>query len=96
MVEKHEVERILDLSRLPASDEDLVKYQETLETILKAFSDLQTLSTENIEPFYGPIYEQNARPWRQDEVASSRPEMLENAPLKKRGQFVVPAFVEES
>lgn len=82
------------LAKLTVSEEDKQKLANDLERILDYMETMNDLDTSGVEPMSHvlPIY----NVFREDEVTNtdSRELVLENAPKKKDGSFVVPKTVE--
>ena len=88
------IQYVAALSKLKVADEDRPKLTKELEKILDYVETMNELDTEGIEPMSHvlPIY----NVFREDEhhEGHSRDELLNNAPMKKDGCFVVPRTVE--
>jgi aspartyl-tRNA(Asn)/glutamyl-tRNA(Gln) amidotransferase subunit C len=91
---REEVEHIADLARLALTDEEAVRYQEQLSTILEHFEHLQELETGDIAPTATVLPLRNVM--RPDDARPpfERERLLENAPEARDGCFKVPAVLE--
>ena len=91
---REQVLHIARLARVGLSDEDVVKFQEQLSTILDHFTLLQQVDTEGVPPTSHTLdLKDVASP---DEARDSFPreEILANAPLAEEGHFRVRAVLE--
>jgi aspartyl-tRNA(Asn)/glutamyl-tRNA(Gln) amidotransferase subunit C len=89
-----EVEHIAELARLDLTEEEKQKYREQLSAILDYAQSLQEVDTEDIPPTSSVL--PLSTDLREDvpEPGLTRPELLQNAPDQKDGQFKVPAVFE--
>jgi len=82
------------LAKLTVSEDEKQKLANDLERILDYMETMNELDTEGVEPMSHvlPIF----NVFREDLVANTdcREQILENAPMKKDGSFVVPKTVE--
>ena len=88
------VKKISKLSKLKISSDSEDKMAEELNNILNWVESLQKVNTEEIEPLLSVLNEK--MPLRDDEVVmdDNQGDILNNAPEKKSGFFVVPKVVE--
>ena len=88
------VKKISKLSKLKISSDSEDKMAEELNNILNWVESLQEVNTEEIEPLLSVLNEK--MPLRDDEVVmdDNQGDILNNAPEKKSGYFVVPKVVE--
>ncbi len=88
------VKKISKLSKLKISSDSEDKMAEELNNILNWVESLQEVNTEEIEPLLSVLNEK--MPLRDDEVVmdDNQGDILNNAPEKKSGFFVVPKVVE--
>ena len=88
------VKKISKLSKLKISSDSEDKMAEELNNILNWVESLQEVNTEEIEPLLSVLNEK--MPFRDDEVVmdDNQGDILNNAPEKKSGFFVVPKVVE--
>lgn len=87
------VEYIAKLARIKLDQKEVKKFVEDLEKILEYVSQLNKLSTENIEPARHVLSLSNV--CRKDIKKSSLPveEVLKNAPEKLDNMFKVPGII---
>lgn len=92
---REEVERVARLARLGLTEAEKERFQRELTQILGAFSALQQVDTEGVEPTSHAVPLQNVL--RADEVRPSLPrhEALANAPETDAGLFRVPRILED-
>lgn len=92
-VTTEQVANIAHLARLKLNEQDIAKHQQHLSKILTLIEQMQQINTENIQPMAHPLdVTQRCRP---DEVTEKhQPELMNNAPLKEAGVFLVPAVLE--
>jgi aspartyl-tRNA(Asn)/glutamyl-tRNA(Gln) amidotransferase subunit C len=96
-VDRNQVKKTADLAKLRFAPEELEKFILTFQQILAYFEQLETVSTEEVEPMYHALFQESPRtPTREDEVKASlgAEVSLANAPREKEQQFVVPRVVE--
>ncbi len=88
------VKKISKLSKLKIKSDSEDKMAEELNNILNWVESLQEVNTEEIEPLLSVLNEK--MPLRDDEVVmdDNQGDILNNAPEKKSGFFVVPKVVE--
>ncbi len=88
------VKKISKLSKLKIRSDSEGKMAEELNNILNWVESLQEVNTEEIEPLLSVLNEK--MPLRDDEVVmeDNQGDILNNAPEKKSGFFVVPKVVE--
>ena len=88
------VKKISKLSKLKIRSESEDKMAEELNNILNWVESLQEVNTEEIEPLLSVLNEK--MPLRDDKVVvdDNQGDILNNAPEKKSGFFVVPKVVE--
>ena len=88
------VKKISKLSKLKINSDSEDKMAEELNNILNWVESLQEVNTEKIEPLLSVLNEK--MPLREDKVEmdEDKENILNNAPEKKSGFFVVPKVVE--
>ena len=88
------VKKISKLSKLKISSDSEDKMAEELNNILNWVESLQEVNTEKVEPLLSVLNEK--MPLRDDKVVTddNQSDILNNAPEKKSGYFVVPKVVE--
>lgn len=84
------------LARLALGDEEVQRFAEQLDDILRAAARLQELNTEGVDPTFYPLPLHNVM--RPDEVRPSLPreQVLHNAPDQENHMFKVPRIIEET
>jgi len=89
-ISKQEVSKVASLARLEIEKDRLDMFAIQLGDILDYMDKLKELDTSEIEPLYSPLSHSSAL--RSDEVSLdyTREEILQNAPEKYQGFFVVP------
>ena len=89
-VDEKLVREIASLARLDLTDEETKTFVPQFQDILKYFSILNELETENVPPAY--LSSTNKSVVREDEVEESVPtqEFLANAPQAKDDYVVIP------
>lgn len=93
-ITKELVEYVANLSRIKLNDEQSVKMQAELESVIEYMEILNKLDTENIDPLSHVFNITNVM--RKDEVCESfeSTEILKNAPEHTDETFVVPKTVD--
>lgn len=92
--ESIDVSYVAHLARLDLSDEEREVFQAQLEDVLAYVNQLKELDVEGIEPMAHAVPLENV--FREDEPAEclDRDQVMQNAPLARDGQFVLPRIVE--
>jgi aspartyl-tRNA(Asn)/glutamyl-tRNA(Gln) amidotransferase subunit C len=90
MPEKPDVRKVAQIARLKLSDQELRKFSKDLESILKAFQDLERVPTKGVKPSFQPIETKNVL--RKDKVEPSltQEHALSNTKNKEKGFFKGP------
>ncbi len=93
MISKDEIKHIAFLSRLEFGTEELEKFTDQFNQILKFFEQLQEIDTSSIEPLTHPLPLTNV--FREDVVGESLEieDVLKNAPQPINREFGVPKIV---
>ena len=93
-IDKELIENISKNARLKLSDKEAEKFSHELKDVLEAFSKLQEVNTDKVEPAFHPIKIVNR--FREDIVKESlkQEDALKNAKHKKDGYFVAPKTIE--
>ena len=88
------VARIARLARISVPEEQTAHLADELSRILDWIEQLNEVDTENVEPMRSVM--EIERDWREDTVTDGgmAPQVLENAPEREDGYFVVPKVVE--
>lgn len=91
MIEKQEVLKIMDLSKLKIEDEKIDKFRKDFSQILDYVSELQALDTENIEEMSHSVDVKNVE--RQDVASKFEGENLIEE--EKQGYLVVKKILKD-
>ena len=93
-IDKNTINKIARLSRIKLDDKESEYYITDLNSILDWVEQLNEVNTENVEPLSN--ISSSVLPKREDVAkdVNSSDEILENAPDKLEGFFVVPKVVE--
>ena len=92
--EKIDVEYVAHLARLYLTEDEIATFQGQLDGIVGYVQQIGTLNLDGIEPTSHAVPDNNvfrediARPGLEHDV------VMDNAPRKKDGQFVVPQIIE--
>ncbi len=92
-----EVEKIAELAHLKFDPQELDRFVGHFQQILEYFTQLETVSTENVESTQQAVEGKKlATPTREDEVRPSLPvaTALGNAPESSEDHFQVPPVIE--
>ncbi len=92
-----EVEKIAELAHLKFDPQELERFVGHFQQILEYFTQLETVSTENVQSAQQAVEEEKlATPTREDEVRPSLPvvTVLDNAPESSEDHFQVPPVIE--
>ncbi|MBR5154695.1 MAG: Asp-tRNA(Asn)/Glu-tRNA(Gln) amidotransferase subunit GatC [Alphaproteobacteria bacterium] len=93
-IDNETVRQIAYLARLGVEEDKLEETQREFNKILAWVEELGEVNTDNVEPLYSPFDE--GMVLREDNVVEGKQSkaVLENAPEKEFGYFVVPKVVE--
>jgi aspartyl-tRNA(Asn)/glutamyl-tRNA(Gln) amidotransferase subunit C len=93
-ISKSEVKRIIELSSIACSDDELSSYMKDLSKIIELFDKLKYVNTDNIEPLYNVI-DDNLRLRKDVSIKkNTKKDILKNVPKSKYGFYVVPKMIE--
>jgi aspartyl-tRNA(Asn)/glutamyl-tRNA(Gln) amidotransferase subunit C len=95
-IDRSAVDHVARLARLDLSEEERVRMQAELSTILEHVTKIQALDLDGIAPTAHTVPLRNVM--RPDEVAPSltQEQALANAPEERDGRFMVPRIVEDA
>jgi aspartyl-tRNA(Asn)/glutamyl-tRNA(Gln) amidotransferase subunit C len=95
-IDRAAVDHVARLARLDLSEEERVRMQAELSTILEHVTKIQALDLDGIPPTAHTVPLRNVM--RPDEVTPSlsQEEALANAPAEQDGRFMVPRIVEDA
>lgn len=87
------VDNIAQLAQLALAEDDKAKYALDMTNILTLVAEMDAVNTDSIEPLAHP-FEAGQR-LRSDQVTegNQRDELQKNAPLVKKGLFLVPKVI---
>ena len=93
-IDKKLVKKIATLSRIKIQEKEVEKFSKELSKIINWVEKLNEVETKNITPIANPS--DIKIPLRKDEINDGKIEdkVLENAPEKKAGYFIVPKVVD--
>lgn len=93
-IDAKEVELIAHLARLGINQDDVPKYQTSLNNILGLADQMQSVNTDGVEPMAHPT--DATQMLREDIVTevNQREHFQKNAPLTADGLYLVPKVVE--
>ena len=93
-IDKKLVKKIATLSRIKIQEKEVEKFSKDLSKIITWVEKLNEVETKNITPIANPS--DIKIPLRKDEINDGKIEdkVLENAPEKKAGYFIVPKVVD--
>ncbi len=94
-ISNKDVKEVADLARLEIEEEQLDKFTNQFENILKFISKLDELNTDDVEPTSHVL--DMPTPLREDKVEEwlSQDEALKNAPQREDEFFGVPKVIED-
>jgi len=93
MIDRKQVEQIARLARLRLSEQETEEYTRQLGSIFEFVEQLKKADTASVEPtcFMEPSHD-TLRDDR-EKPSLARDELLQNAPLVKKGFFAVPKVI---
>lgn len=94
-ISNKDVKEVADLARLEIEEEQLDKFTNQFENILKFISKLDELNTDDVDPTSHML--DMPTPLREDKVEEwlSQDEALKNAPQREDKFFGVPKVIED-
>jgi len=94
-ISNKDVKEVADLARLEIEEEQLDKFTNQFENILKFISKLDELNTDDVDPTSHVL--DMPTPLREDKVEEwlSQDEALKNAPQREDEFFGVPKVIED-
>ncbi|MBU1055435.1 MAG: Asp-tRNA(Asn)/Glu-tRNA(Gln) amidotransferase subunit GatC [Proteobacteria bacterium] len=92
-ITRDDIIHVANLARLDMDEESIQKFVAQIDDILKYIETLNNINTEGVPPTSHAINLTNA--FRDDEIKQNieRDALLENAPEKENGNFLVPKVV---
>lgn len=92
-ISKETVAHMATLSRLSVTEEEKALFAQQFGEILRYMDVLASVDTSQVEPLYSPAL--HASIMREDiaESRRSREDVLQNAPERDEGLFIVPRIV---
>jgi aspartyl-tRNA(Asn)/glutamyl-tRNA(Gln) amidotransferase subunit C len=93
-ISKEEVLHVAHLARLDLDEAAIEKFAEQIGEILEYIDQLKTVETANIKPTSHAIFLTNAFREDEEKVHLGRDSVLQNAPEKEDGSFVVPKVID--
>jgi aspartyl-tRNA(Asn)/glutamyl-tRNA(Gln) amidotransferase subunit C len=92
-ITREDIIHVADLARLEMDEDSIGKFAVQIDDILRYVETLSNVNTEGVQPTTHAIFLTNA--FRDDEEKRNfdRDALLENAPEKENGNFVVPKVV---
>ena len=92
-ISKETVAHMATLARLSVTEEEKALFARQFGDILAYMDVLSRVDTSNVEPLYSPVLHASAM--REDQAVRrrSREEILQNAPERDEGLFIVPRIV---
>jgi aspartyl-tRNA(Asn)/glutamyl-tRNA(Gln) amidotransferase subunit C len=95
-IDRAAVDHVARLARLDLSEEERVRMQAELSTILDHVTKIQALDLDGIAPTAHTVPLRNVM--RPDDVkpSLSQEQALDNAPAERDGRFMVPRIVEDA
>ncbi len=88
------VKKVAHLARLAANDDDLIKYQKSLSSILNLIEQMNAVDTTDVLPMAHPLEEHQV--FRPDQISepNQREAFQKIAPLVRYGLYLVPKVIE--
>ncbi len=89
-INKELILRVAKNARLSLNDEEINKFIEDFKEILKSFSAINNVNTDNVKPSFQPINIKNSLREDSPKECVSQEEILKNAKHKKGDYFLGP------
>ncbi len=93
MTDRKTVRKVAELARLDLTEEEVRRFSGDLESILKAFRDLERVRVKGIKPSFRPVPAKNVMRPDSVEPSLSQEDALRNAKNKEGGYFKGPKAV---
>ncbi len=93
MPDKKTVRKVAEIARLNLTEKELDKFSKDMDSILKAFKDMQNVNTGRVKPTFQPIEVKNVLREDRIEKSLSQKDALKNAKQKEKGYFKGPRAV---
>ncbi len=93
-ISKEIMEQVMLLAKLEVTDEEKEQAAADMQNMLDYVEKMKELDTSGTEPMIHPYTLECV--WREDEVTNGnqKEELLQDAPAKENGQYLVPKTVE--
>ena len=92
-ISKETVAHMATLSRLSVTEEEKALFARQFGDILAYMDVLAKVDTNGVAPLYSPVLHASAMREDKPERRRSREEVLQNAPERDEGLFIVPRIV---
>jgi aspartyl-tRNA(Asn)/glutamyl-tRNA(Gln) amidotransferase subunit C len=92
-VDKKLITHVAEVARLNLTEAEIKEFLPQLKEIIKAFSEIQEVNTDNTRPSYHPIELKNALREDNPKPGLSNEEALRNTLHKKEGYFKGPRIL---
>lgn len=92
-VDKELIKHVADVARLKLTDDEINEFLPQLKEVIKSFSEIQEVNTDNTEPSYHPIKLKNVLRKDKPKESLTNSEALKNSKHKKDGYFKGPRVV---
>lgn len=92
-ISKETVAHMATLARLSVTEEEKALFAQQFGDILAYMDVLSRVDTTGVEPLYSPVLHASVMREDQAERRRSREDILQNAPERDEGLFIVPRIV---
>ncbi len=92
-VDKSLITHVAEVARLNLTEQEIKELLPQLKEIIKAFSEIQEINTDNTEPSFHPIELKNAQREDKAKASLSNESALRNTRHKKDGYFKGPKIL---
>lgn len=92
-IDKKLIEHVASVARLNLTEDEIKKFVPQLKEVLKFFSKLQEVSTDNVKPSFHPVELKNVMRDDAEEKCLNQDEALSLTKHKKDGYFKGPRVV---
>ena len=90
MVSRTTVRKVAELARLSLTEKEIESFSKELDSILKAFRDLERVRVRGVKPSFQPVPAKNVMRKDSAEESLTQEDALSNAKNKESGYFKGP------
>ncbi len=93
MIDKETVKKVSKIAKILLTEEEIIKFANQFEDILKWFNEIEKENTKNVEPSFHPLPIECSFREDKEKKGLSQEEALSNTKNKEEGYFKGPRAV---